>query len=60
MHADKNSLVSATAEKSEWLAPKISTMSAQATENGTNPNAIEQNYNAGPNAGSATNNFGGS
>ena len=60
MHVDKNSLVSATAEKSEWLAPKITTMSAQATENGTNPNAAEQNYNAGPNNGQPTLNFGGS
>ena len=60
MFADENSLNSAKPEKGEWLAPRISAMSAQATENGTNPNAAEQNYNAGPLSGLPTNNFGGS
>ena len=60
MRADKNVLASAKTEKIEWLAPKISAMNAQATANGTNPNAAEQNYNAGSQAGNPTNNFGGS
>ena len=60
MNLNKNSLSSAKTEKSEWLSPKISNMYVQATENGANPYAIEQNYTAGPNAGAPTNNFGGS
>ena len=60
MNLDKNSLSSEKIEKSEWLPPKISNMYVQATKNGSNPFAVEQNYTAGPDAGQPTNNFGGS
>ena len=56
MTVEKKDLKSAKIEKIEWLAPKISYMNVQSTENGANLLAREQQYFTGRN----TNNFGGS
>ena len=56
MIVENKDLKSAKTEKIEWLAPKISYMNVQATENGANVLAAEQQYFTGRN----TNNFGGS
>ena len=42
MHEEKNNLNPVKIEKSEWFAPKISLMTAQATESGPNMSLNER------------------